>query len=640
MTIEAELHDGRVLEFPDGTSPAVVQATVKKVLGASQPAPKEQSLTMPANAGLGNFAASTLGLPVDTIANLLNLGIAAYGTAKQAVTGKPGPDLISAPVGGAESIRNAMRSTGMPGLSPDNPNPKNPTASAQYDFVSRGGFIPGGALPAAGSVIAEKIGGPQWAGVGAMVPGAVSQAASVAKNAITDKVRPQLETYAELGTTPSVGQATKSNFVQGMENVLSRFPGGQGIFRKFSEKQQEDIAANASTGVSTEKAGRTITQGITGEGGFLDRTKATWQQLDDKVAAKVPAGYQAPATNTVSALDSLTAPVAGAEKTTGALVNPKIAEISKNLTADIQANGGTIPFDALRALRSKVGSMLDESLVSGIPNGELKRVYGALSKDLEAAANQAGAGAEFTRQSNYYKARMDRVDGVLNKVLGKNRTDAQVFDAFNPKNPDESSIVTATMRSLKPEERQIVTDAVVNRLGRAAPGRQDAMGDTFSTETFLTNWNKMSPGAKAQIFPDTAQRNNLNALANVADDIRAGSQVFKNTSGTAAASAPIGLGYLAARGAADVVTGNLPSAAVNFGTAGGMIAGSYIGSKMLTSPEVVGWLAKSAKATTVAQQQAQLGRLGVIYNQTKDEALRQELGNYINSISNKTIPQQ
>ncbi len=31
--MRAELHDGRVLEFPDGTDPAVIQATVKRVLG-------------------------------------------------------------------------------------------------------------------------------------------------------------------------------------------------------------------------------------------------------------------------------------------------------------------------------------------------------------------------------------------------------------------------------------------------------------------------------------------------------------------------------------------------------------------------------------------------------------------------------
>ena len=35
MTIRAELADGRVLEFPDGTDPAVIQATVKRIVGGS-----------------------------------------------------------------------------------------------------------------------------------------------------------------------------------------------------------------------------------------------------------------------------------------------------------------------------------------------------------------------------------------------------------------------------------------------------------------------------------------------------------------------------------------------------------------------------------------------------------------------------
>ena len=38
MTVTAELHDGRRLEFPDGTDPAIVQQTVKRVLGAQQAA--------------------------------------------------------------------------------------------------------------------------------------------------------------------------------------------------------------------------------------------------------------------------------------------------------------------------------------------------------------------------------------------------------------------------------------------------------------------------------------------------------------------------------------------------------------------------------------------------------------------------
>ena len=40
MALFAELADGRKLEFPDGTDPSVVQATVKKILGYTQDSPE------------------------------------------------------------------------------------------------------------------------------------------------------------------------------------------------------------------------------------------------------------------------------------------------------------------------------------------------------------------------------------------------------------------------------------------------------------------------------------------------------------------------------------------------------------------------------------------------------------------------
>ena len=39
MTIQAQLADGRTLEFPDGTDPLVIQSTVKRMIGAQLPAP-------------------------------------------------------------------------------------------------------------------------------------------------------------------------------------------------------------------------------------------------------------------------------------------------------------------------------------------------------------------------------------------------------------------------------------------------------------------------------------------------------------------------------------------------------------------------------------------------------------------------
>lgn len=131
---------------------------------------------MPANAGAVNLAASVLGIPVDAVANVLNLGIAGAGAA----TGTT-PGLIQSPVGGSEWIKQKLRATGVGGLSPDNPNPDSGMGKAQFDLAARGGFLPGGFVPALSSMAAEKIGGPQWSGVGAMVPSAVTQAYNAAR---------------------------------------------------------------------------------------------------------------------------------------------------------------------------------------------------------------------------------------------------------------------------------------------------------------------------------------------------------------------------------------------------------------------------------------------------------------------------
>lgn len=74
MTIEAELHDGRVLEFPDGTAPEVVQATVKRMLG---PAPS--SNLQVAGSASAKGAAGLIDTFLNAPTNLLNVGRAAYG---------------------------------------------------------------------------------------------------------------------------------------------------------------------------------------------------------------------------------------------------------------------------------------------------------------------------------------------------------------------------------------------------------------------------------------------------------------------------------------------------------------------------------------------------------------------------------
>lgn len=610
----------------DSAKPVALQSDWDKAT------PLEATAGDRAKAGLGGVnkgIAGIVGLPVDTAENLVNLGIAGIGSAATAL-GKPelAPELLNASPGTSAWIRQQMEKAR---IGTTNPRPDD-TASRMLHTagtIAGGSVVPGanvgGTLAAAaGGAIASEVGGPEWTGVGALTPASAAQGLATAKNAIAATTAPNLATFKAAGAQPSVGQATGSVFVRGLENLASKFPGGAGVIKKFVDSQQAAFGARARTGVSATDAGMAVEKGITGSGGFIDRSKATWLKLDNALAAKIGPQTAFAPSNTMQALDDLTRPVVGAEKTTGAMVNPKIAEMKANLTADVQANNGNLPYEAMRALRTRVGSMLDDALVSGVPGGELKKLYGALSKDLETAATQAGAGQEFARQNQFYRARMDRIEGVLERVIGKSSQPEDIFKKLVPTDPDQASKVRAVMRSLEPAQRQVVSEAVVNRLGRASPGRQDEVGELFSSETFLTNYNRMSSAARAQLFPNHSMRQNVEAIAKAAATIRSGAGIYANPSGTAGSFAAYSV-YSAPVVAASTMS-TVPLVA-----AGGAIASANVGAKMLTSPKVVEWLAKPVNPSKPGEAAAHLARLGVIYNQTSDDELKAELDRFISS---------
>ena len=580
--------------------------------------------------GVNRGIAGLIGTPVDAITSLLNSTQGFGMVNKDDPTGKRQFSIptITNPVGGSESIARLMDRFK---IGTTNPRPDD-QASRMLNtagMIAGGSLVPGagvkGTLAAAtGGAAAGEALGPEYIGVGAMAPAAAGQAAANVKNAVAAKAAPIVETFKQAGTMPSVGQATDNVFLHGLENLAAKFPGGAGVMQKFIEAQQRNMGGQARTGVPTEAAGRAIEKGVTGEGGFLARTKATWNTLDDAVSAKIPKDAAFVPANTVKALDDLTKPVAGAEKSTGTPLDARITSVKENLLADLEANNGKMPFDALRTIRSRVGAQIDDALVQGGKSGEMSKLYGALSKDLEGAATQAGAGQEFTRQNNFYRARMDRIETVLDRVIGKGKQPEDIFKSVMPTDPDQANKLRAVMRSLSPSERAVVSEAVANRLGRAKPGAQDISNELFSSETFLTNWNKLSPGAKAQLFPDPPLRENMERLAKASSEIRGSKGIYANPSGTAGSFAAyaVYMGPIAALGG---MAGGFPAA---LGASAASATTANIGARMMTNPRVVEWLATPVNPKS-PQAAAHLARLGVIYNSTKDQGLKDELARFI-----------
>lgn len=584
--------------------------------------------------GLYRGVAGIPGLPMDTIQNIYNLAKAGVGTVATAA-GRPdlAPNLTTGTPLSSEWIANKLQNLG---INTRNPRPDDPASRMLYTggIVGGGSMIPGAnmrpssVLPAAGAaaIAGEVSDNPLAPAVASMLPAAANAGVTATRNAVAMKSQPTLQTFRDVGAQPSAGQVTGSVFLRGLENLAAKFPGGAGVMKSFIEGQQRQIGSKSRTSVPAEIAGRTIESGVTRQGGFLERTRAAWQALDNAVAAKVPPTASFSPTNTLQALDDLTRPIQGAEKTTGGLVNPKLDAMRQNISDDLAAHNGVMPFGALRELRSRVGSMIDDSLVSGIPSGEMKKLYGGLSKDLEAAATQVGAGREFARQNHYYRARMDRVESVLDRVIGKGSQPEDIFKRVNPTDPDQANKLRAVMRSLVPDERAIVTDAVVNRLGRASPGKQSEVGDIFSSETFLTNWNRLSLGAKQQLFPSPPMRENVEKIAKAASNIRMGMGIYANPSGTAGSFAAFSV-YSSP--IASLASGSLAPVTA----AGGAMTAAYIGSKMLTNPKVVEWLATPIQPSRPGAAAAHLARLSVIYNAEKDPETRREIENFVSSVS-------
>jgi len=91
MALTAELADGRRLEFPDGTDPTVVQATVKRMISSAPAVPPAPTSTEKESSLLGNIASGAGNLGAGAFRGFGSIGatlLAPYDMAKDAIAGK------------------------------------------------------------------------------------------------------------------------------------------------------------------------------------------------------------------------------------------------------------------------------------------------------------------------------------------------------------------------------------------------------------------------------------------------------------------------------------------------------------------------------------------------------------------------
>lgn len=604
--------------------------------------------------GFWKGAVNLAGMPLDSAINAWDLLKAGAGSAYIKATGKAPPAALELSDrkkvwGTSEWLMEQAKKTA---LTRSLVQAQNPEYEGGY-LQALGSSLPGGptkpslnaarmvglnaASALSGKAAADAGGDPEWAILAGLAPNAATMAAGMAARraivgnaAARQKMNERMATLENAGVRPSVGLATGNRLAAGVENILALTPGAQTIMGDYRKRVVDALQAKAKEAADTAAAGsdtgsliagRAIREGLKNAVGDFRKTENDlW---DNKFRSTIPANTQVDISNYRRRQEELTALVPGAENISGKLNNPELVAILKayekdlagtpaqTVTTNVLMPGAagyapvttvipgtpaknTIPFGVAHEIRKLIGEKSrNANFTSDIKTKEWDSIYGPMTQDLEKAAANAGpAAVQAWKRANRYtrgwKGRMENLAPFSDQDIPLE----DVFHRVEGTLGDQASVFQALKKTLPEGARGTVAATVINKLGRATPGQQNELGDVWSHERFLTNWNNLSQEGRQALlsgFPNSGQvLRDIGDVAKSSAFLRSNSREWANPSNTAAThAARVVLGGLL-YGAPAAMAGIVPAAVPL--SAAGILVGSNLGARTLTSKTVVDYL--------------------------------------------------
>jgi hypothetical protein len=479
-----------------------------------------------------------------------------------------------------------------------------------------------GAAAGAGAYYGNELGGPVGSLAGALLGGVAGYKA--ANTLASSKSAPNALAQASARQGVDMLPADAGGAVSRAVTTGTRAsPLSIGPVAKAAERQQGQFAdaaraASARQGqvVDTEAAGGLVRQGAQE---FINQTRARGERLYER-AAKQAKGVRAiyPRKTVEAAKEALQRMQQNPAATD--------AELS-GLQRFIQNIEGGVPIQGLRDARTRLSeSVYDGSLRSSSEQAMWKGILSSVADDIDTGLRAAGrteAAQTFKAADKLWSERIDVIDSVLQPIIGRDgqKGGEQILSTIESMARGQSGgnmRLSGVLAAIPKDQANNVRATIIDRLGRATPGQQSAAGDTYSAATFLTNWNKMTPQAKASIFPDAKIRGDLNDLALIAEGTKRG-QAIANTSNTGIAV-----------GAANVIGGGAAAAANPIAALLG--AGSiYLTGKLMASPSFARLLARTSKMPPETANRTFLEQVSILA--TREPQLRNDLNALTNAIN-------
>lgn len=311
-----------------------------------------------------------------------------------------------------------------------------------------------------------------------------------------------------------------------------------------------------------------------------------------------------------------------------------------------------IPFSALKQLRTSIGDETASTAIMGTPEqAQFKKLYAAMSEDMRNAAgtaDRARAGVSvgplqvaeqpatvaMNRANKHFSTAMNRAEEL--DGLASRSTPEGAYSAVANSLKSGPTIYERLRSAVTPEARRKVAATVINDLGTASAGMQNAAGDAWSARTFLTNYNKLyRNGGGAAMFTrlpgGETYAKNLAEVAKASEMLGDGAKVWSNPSGTS--QALIARGTIGTIGAGAVgglfYTPLIAPAAV---AGGSLILAHQVSQRLLLNPQFVSWLAKAPKVRAPAEMKAYAQALIVTAGMTNDPTFKRDVQDYLDSV--------
>ena len=389
----------------------------------------------------------------------------------------------------------------------------NPVLSAVKPGITSGAVIGGVSGASEGETPAQKLKGTAEGSVAGGVLGGVMKNFVNPNQAEVDRI---IKEARDIGIDIPRYMASPNIGMQSTANILKTLPIAGTPIEQAARKtiQQMGTAADNLGGVDPEYAGKIFSDSI--KKWVTDTSKKTVGSAYDEVSKIMDPRITTPLDNTANMIAELAA------KGQESAIPGKNGAINLVLGAVQRPDG--LNYNGLKNLRTFIGEKLDNPSVlpSDISGSDLKRIYGALTEDLNAAAKNAGndAGVAAHKAANDLASQVAEKRESLVSLLGGPGAGASNENVFgNIIAAASKSPGSADMELLKqakaivpPAEWQKAASGAIAQMGRDADGN-------FSPTRFLgpNGYNKLSDAGKDALFgaPGTSTRDNLETIADV-----------------------------------------------------------------------------------------------------------------------------